>query len=496
MIFPKIQIAKILSSKAAVIAAVLIIALFGFFYGERMETFGMWGDEINYTRMTLHFPEAVSEHLLDDYHFQRILPSALVYFSLRLLRQPVVISNIITAYGVLNIGLLVLMGFFWCRISDELKISRKGLWLGFVALFCNYPILKYIPYVQVSTDLYGYVVGLALVFFYLRNNLVGLFITTILGAFCWPTAVYVGTLFILFPREEEGRGEAAPAPYGINFIIACAVTLIVFSELHIIMRAMMSGRIFSLGLFALGANRPIMSILPLSMGVVLVYVFAVISTLLNNRKYFNFQYWLSQFKWFRFVMAVFLFVGLKFVVSYFSSIHNAVSFDHLIKNVFMGSVINPGIFLVAHVAYFGPLVALLFLLWRPFCRYVQSFGPGLFICILLATIYSLDGESRRLINFYPLFVPFLVKLIDDLEWKQSFYWLIFVFSVIFSKVWLRIHAQPWGGTAQEFPVQYYYMSMGPWMSHQMYVVQGAVVLFVVLAIYLLMFRDKEAKRQY
>ena len=57
-----------------------------------------------------------------------------------------------------------------------------------------------------------------------------------------------------------------------------------------------------------------------------------------------------------------------------NSLHDAL--------VFIGweSVQKPGLFAVAHVAFFGPVVLLAFLRWRAVCRSLHAYGPGLAVC--------------------------------------------------------------------------------------------------------------------
>ena len=61
-------------------------------------------------------------------------------------------NNILTAFGLYAVALVTFMAWCWCGIARELAISTAGKWLGFVGLFGNYIVLKYLFYLPASTD--------------------------------------------------------------------------------------------------------------------------------------------------------------------------------------------------------------------------------------------------------------------------------------------------------------------------------------------------------
>ncbi len=480
-----------LSKNITLVLAALLIVLYGFFWGQRMDNFGSLGDEQIYTLMTLKFPEIIHIYGLNDYRVQRIIPSAAAYYAMKLFHAPLEVENVITTFGIFNIILSVGIAVLWCLIAKELKLSVRGRWLGFLAIFVNFHILKYIPYVQVMTDIFAYFITFGMIYFYLRNNWLFLWLFLVIGCFIWPTVLYTGLCLLLFRCDDNHDDKVSSTPFGLNYIIAALVAGFVGWQFWTILKMYQIGRVFEMGIFAMGATHPLMPVIYLSMGLVLVYVLVTIGSLLQNSKLFQFSYWKQKIHFFRLIAVVLTFVGIKWLVHHWAVSYNARPTDYLIKNLLFVATMQPMVFLVNHVIFFGPLFAGFLFLWKPICRIVQAHGIGLVMAVCLVVIFGMDSETRKQMNTYPIVLPFLIKAMDSIEWKnwQMGFWVIL--SLVFSRVWLKFASGPWTGTAQEFPSQSYYMTMGPWMSHPMYYLQGTIVLVTVAVIYFLMFGKRK-----
>jgi hypothetical protein len=64
-------------------------------------------------------------------------------------------------------------------------------------------------------------------------------------------------------------------------------------------------------------------------------------------------------------------------------------------------------------------------------------------------------------------------------------------SVIISKIWLVIGGGPINARSEVFGNQLYYMSHGPYMSHEMYFIQGAGVAVASAFVYLFYVRSRK-----
>jgi hypothetical protein len=146
-------------------------------------------------------------------------------------------------------------------------------------------------------------------------------------------------------------------------------------------------------------------------------------------------------------------------------------------------MMKPGVFFIAHVVYFGPIVLLAAFLWKPLCRLIRSDGVGLTLCALVLFAESVCSESRGMINLFPILVAYTAKLTDSLSWRTSDYVGFGLLSLAFSKVWLVINTEPFGPSSLQFPNQKLQMNHGPWMSNSMYLVQGACVIACAIVFY-------------
>jgi hypothetical protein len=424
---------------------------------------------------------------LDDYYIQRIMPSAIVYSTLRLLHVPLTDSNIITAFGLCNVLIICLISYIWCLIANELEISVRSKWLGFVALLFNFAILKSAFYMPVATDNFAYAIGILMVYFYLTNRYVLLYLTTVLGIFTWPVAIHMGILLLIFPNRARGTDDTPRFNFCHLIAFLSALSFFVVAMFILDCRHIEGYKV-----------KPLLSVFNLSLAITSLYVFYGMNIILKNTNIVSFKYWLSNFK------ISSLFPTLSLIMIHMIATHFAINSGHFRTRNALGAIacsnlILPGLNFVAHVIYYGPIIIVLAFLWSPFCKYINNYGLGLTLCIIMGFLFSLSAESRQFICFYPLLIPFLIKVIDELKWRNFDYWFIVVLSLLFSKAWLSIDLNVellhkiegnWIGFNEEFgsfPLQYLFMNSGPFMSYEMYAVQGAIVLCTGILIYFMIF---------
>lgn len=384
-------------------------------------------------------------------------------------------SNIITAFTMLNILLLTLAVYWWCRAADELGIGVRGKWLGFLALIVNYVNLKMPLFYPVLTDSTAFAFGAAALLLYLRRHHVGLMIVTIAGAFVWPTITYFGLFLIMFPRDEGT--ELEPAQKGIHRWVSGAI--------------MAGGLAYTVYLLLSGyeiTSTPVETmrkLSPVSVSLVGVYLFFGLSFLLDSRGLWNDLHpaRLLRRQWFWIAGSVFL-VAEVLVRSIDAE---PTKFTHLktVSDTFFTSITKPGIFFVAHVLLYGPLVVFLLFLWRPISRNIRRQGSGLILCFALALVLSVGSESRKLLNFYPFVALFLVQAAEGIATKSLRLATMAVFSLIISKIWLPMShgvTAPFFGTVSWFTL--YASSRGPWIDKQWFAVQLPVVAALALLAYM------------
>jgi hypothetical protein len=470
----------------ALTLAALLIALIGFLFGEKIKAAGGLGmDGYYYGTWAKSFYTSIFVDGVNDLFIQRILPSALVHYSLRLLFIPLTDVNVIRAFGILNVAAITFSAYIWCLIANNLGISRQGKIFGFMALFLNFAILKWASYYPVITDVSAYFISLLMLYFYLIRNRLGLFILIGLGAFVWPTLIYEGTLFLMFPRDEVKDETPAPARYWLNIALGSAVTVAIL--LYMRWLVLTTDLTFTTPIL------PLISLVHLSIAFSLLYVFFGLTMVWDCDRLFNLRY-LFRFltRWTVFA-AVLFFFAIKWLLARLSTGPAPKGTEQVVYEIFASALAKPGVFYVAHVMFFGPIIILALFWWKPACRIMHKYGLGLILCVALGLLLSLNSESRHVMNFFPLVVPFLIKVTDDVPWRLYALFPFALLSLLLSKVWLIIGGAPIYGDPKRFSEQLFYMNIGPYMTDYMYSVQGTAVLIAGIVLYLF-YVKKRAKR--
>jgi hypothetical protein len=323
-----------------------------------------------------------------------------------------------------------------------------------------------------------------MLYFYLTNRAAGLYACMIPGTFIWPPLPYVAAVLLLFPRDPRD-GDVPEAPrHRLNVAVAVAVALgVVVCILVLLKRGYTAPDP--------AQARPVYAVIGLSTAVTVAYLISATSTVLRDDKLFRLAYWRERLWTGRFLLVLAFLFGLKWLSISLSDKQHLTGIKSLISQMAMTGVAKPGVFYLAHVLYFGPILLITLFLWGPTCRLLHRYGVGLTLCAALAVVLGINSESRHLIFFLPIFVAFTIKATDSLAWRPVQYGLIAVMSLLFSKVWLTMNADgPFGETdLTKFPDQYFFMSWGVGMSNEMYLLQGAIVLVSGYVLYVTCFKN-------
>lgn len=465
------------------VATVFVGALACHCFSERIPVNGGLGsDGVKYGAWSRDFYGTVIATGQDDYNIQRVLPSAVVHYTLRLLRIPLTDRHIIRTFGAFNVLLLSVMAWIWCLVVDELAISPRGKWLGCVGLFVNYAVLKWTFYYPVLTDVWAYCFGMTILYFYLSRRTVGLCAATLLGAFVWPTLLYLGALLLLFPRQRAGDAERAPAPYRLNTVLALTAGGVLVIALRHLFRTAYSPNNGNVG--------PVREVMNLSIAVSFFYLFFAARAVLNWDRLFNPHHILSRLRVSTCLLTLAVLLGVKYLQTSWSTHQHTFGLRDYFPVIVFTSALKPGLFYVGHVVFYGPVFLLALFLWRPVCGLVHAQGLGLTLCVIFNLFLSLDAESRHIFHVVPVIVAFVVKAVDALAWSDWHYGLVAGLSAFFSKVWLTINTGPFRGSTLAYPDQLYYMSVGPWMSDEMYLIHGAAVLVAGYVLYSVCLRGR------
>jgi len=486
----------------------LLIGVANIFWAEKLEiNQGFGWDGTNYAAWAKDFHRTVLVERVPAYYVKRILPSALVHYGSRLITAPFFSDaerdailnenrNVVLRFDLYNLLLLLVAVSTWGLIANELKIQDRGKWFGFCFLFLNYAILKNNFYHSVLTDTSGFTLGLLMFYFFLTNRPIGLWTTIVLGGFTWPSIPYMGALLFVFPYQkalaDELRSPVTRPSQNWPLLLTltgCGLALIMFAYLRLNLTQLLS----EMSQF-LRVDR---SLFYLSMAAVMAYLFLGLKPAVSDPRLFSPRSILGAIRWRRVGIIALTFCLLQVLVFRLASGQELTGGWggewRLIEYIFLSALTEPFIFLVAHTLYYGPVVLLLVFFWKPFCQSIQEYGIGLWLFVILNFFLSIGPQSRYQINAIAVFVILLVRLLDQsFLKKQSFiFWLLL--SLLYSKVWYTFNTAPQvdDGTMDiflRFPLQHYFTNSGPWMSPQMYLIQGSIVLVTAVLLYLFVIR--------
>lgn len=429
-----------------------------------------------------HWRQAPSSPLeLDSYYAHRILPSLTLHYVMGGLGIDTSELNLLRTFTALNIVMLLLGMICWLVSADEFKVDSNGKWLGFLALVVSYANLKMPLYYPTLTDSAAFATGSACLLCYLKRWRLALWLCCFAGAFIWPTITYFGFFLVAFPRSEQRETDRGPR--GLNTMLALAAALAVAA---IIEEVISSGWVKEDT-----AVRPISTLIHLSVAVAAVYVFVGLRPLLDSRRLWQSLNPVNFLRTAPFFAGCLLLLTSELLIWLIGPQPPEVKSTEFLADTFWTAAPQPSIFFLAHVLYFGPILLFYLFLWPRVSGVVRAQGAGLVLCFAMAVVLSLGSESRRLINFLPFAIVFLVTAMSGVAATRLRWTVLAALTFLISKAWLpmdRTLAVPFAGELEWRTL--YVSSRGPWIGHTAYTIQ---LLPVLLLLPLLYFWSKSAR---
>jgi hypothetical protein len=432
--------------------------------GERIPVAnGLGWDGVRYAAMTRDTPRLVHDREINTFYLQRVLPCLVIHGALRVLGVPLADGAIVTAFAVMNAGLLVVSAWLWAGIARERRLGPKGRWLGFFALFVNVAAARMPFYYPTLTDTAALCLGLLTWYAWLTRRGSLLLLAAVLGAFTWPTVLYVAAILLAFPRGGSPPGPG-PARGGATLIgLAAGMAVFVAAAWRNFGTANTILGVAALAMFAGLAEWGIAASVDLPRAAASLRGAARVGGLLTGLA----------------MVAV-----TAVVVRYFASEAPALGPINYMNQALYYGAVRPAVFLVGHVVYFGPFVLAAAILWRHVCEEARALGWGPLLVLALTALQATDGESRRLVNAYPLVALLAVLALERRGVARREIVVLGLAAVAFSKIWLPFNGRPLferpGG------LENYFMNHGPSMTAASYAVQGAIVVLTLLGLALLL----------
>ncbi len=462
------------------LALIIAIVVFNQFFGEKIDANGGVGyNGVGYAAWARDFRGTVLAEGLSTYHVRRLLPSAVVHLGLYLCGAEMTDANIIRSFIIMNTICQLMSLWVWSWIARELGLGVYGRCLSLAGIFLNFYFLRSTSFCPVMTDDAAFLIALLQFLFFLRSKTIALLLTTAVGAFVWSTSLEVGTCFAVFPRAVN----VEPSSTRFSLRAAVAVAAAIASGFVLVFVVMLRrGHLIPHNYAAL----PLREVLPLSVVLAVGTIVAGLIPLLNDRRLFSVPLLYRALSVRNAVLAVAVALAARAIQ--WSLTAPGWTSAGLLKFLIVDSVVlavaKPGITLLAHIVFWGPVVWLLVFYWKTVCRSIQRMGVGMILVATLGFLLAIGGEQRYILNIMPMVVLLGVQAVEHQIPARLMCWILVPACLFASRVWFTINVpgRPFE-LSVDFPAQRFFMSRAPWMSTPSYLVQFPLAVGLGLVIY-------------
>jgi hypothetical protein len=423
---------------------------------------GIGYDGATYAAMVRDPMEIILNNRLDVHRVQRILPSVVVHGMLRPFELHRSYPAILLGFQIFNYALMLLSAFVWWRMAQRLNLSRVAGWVGFLALFINYGVIKFQAYSPVMTDTAGFFLGLLVVWCLVARETRWLPLIAIAGSFTWPTVAYSALGLYVLSRPQAPLRAARWWGLATAAVFAVAVPYLAWRTWEC-QKGCGS---------ALMRDAAVPWMIPFAVAFLAVWVFLAFRPLFELLTIPNV---LRAVDWRRLVIAVLLFVALAWVHRQLAD-PSFRSVSRTTYNTLLGGIVKPAGFLVAHAVWFGPAVPLLVLTWRRAVEFLRTLGLNAVAMTAAFVLIATTVEARILMNQWPLFALLAAVVVDRLEWRGRALAVFAVMTAVTSRLWFPVNHGPYSGDWRAYPDQWYGMSMGLKMTVPSFLMMGTACL--------------------
>lgn len=444
---------------------------------------GFGWDGVFYGKVALDFQNMIGN--IDSYHANRIFPGVLIHYTYSVLHIPLNLESVLLGYQIYNIIILVGSAIVWVLISKILLLKPIAKWIGFCALFINYPMLNFHFYSPALTDGTAFFIGIIMLYSYLIRNNILLLIITMISFFCWPAAIIVGFILFIYSNSEnivkyykEGKTPIIIFLLLLSPFLAFIAFNFAGEIKHLIVIFGLDGKIIEK--FEIPDSYTPVNLFQLLNAVFLVvYLIAMFWIVLKNFDLIKLISNTFSRRYLPKLIVSILVLVLLIILKGFIYSPNLATLSPIgyFSMYFNGSNVQfPFKFIVCQVSYWGPILFLFILFFKDIINKLQKGDLAIMFVFLYAILFSINSDSRTIINFYPFIVVIILQTVDFNKIKniKSFVLLFFVSSILYSKVWMLIKLPSsvfpesiWSNLDQ-FPLQWLFMSHGLLMNSQMY----------------------------
>ena len=465
------------------VAAIACWSVFQMTLGEAIRVNqGLGFDGLLYGWLSFDFWGTVVDHGLTAERAGRILPSVIVGTSLRVVGVEVTPQSVFTAFRVLTIVMVVGVAVLWWAICRHVRLGVGAYWLGYLALFVNFMVLRQMFYVPVGTDAVTFFLATLLAYGFARRSQICMLLAAAPALYTAPTLSYFAIPLLLIPR---GGGEVSDVPFEGRrrqsaqlFTLMCASLLAGLSVYLLYGKALVPAQFVE-------SVPPWRAAMPLSIAALAGFVTVGFWFLARAATTLRFR---AAAKAISPLGAVALLVFIVAAQQSYAAMATDPSGKSLLElltgdlGVIVRGTNAPFCFIVAHFAYFGPTVAMVLLTFPRMVGEARRRSPLALVALLTLLFMSLTSESRHLLVMYPLVVFLIVASLDFSTIRPAAIVGFGIMAALWSKAWLPLNA---ADEADQIPTTSYFLHFGPWMPHEVYGwFLAAAVVTVILFLWL------------
>lgn len=479
------------------------IGLVGYVLGDRTDWTGGFGyDGRFYGQLATNFPSAVFGHGatvppglgayhgphvfgVDSYYAHRLLPSGIVWLGLHGLRLAPTHAHVVLLFALLSSAMFGLATFCWCRSAGLLGLGERAKLVGAIGLVVSFAVLRTGTYYPVLTDHVALGLGALSLYLWLRRATIPLAVCIVAGCFTWPLHIPIGVLLLLFPPRRDARERLAvaarnpepacwrPAPFAL-LVSGIAAIIGVGVLTYLQLRGYRSAQ---------GTRQ--LPLFPVSVAIVGLYVFAVVAFLFPSGGPRQLLGIIRAVRMRRIALAVAVIGGVLIAASLLA---RRPGYDGvvLVKDAFWSTTLDPGLFVVVLVCYYGPLLLLLFADLPRVAADAWRLGPAMVGIVGIGLLGALVNQPREIIDAVPFLLLVGVLAARRLYGLSRHVILAFsALSFLFARAWLPIGSIGFDTSKlQEFPAQRYFMATGTWTSPFTYGLQLLAVVITAIGLWL------------
>ncbi len=351
--------------------------------------------------------------------------------------------------------------------------------LGYLLLFFNFFALRFSFYYPVLTDVPGFTLGIALLYFYLKDEKVNILLTGLLAAFTWPPVALMAIPMLLFAYKpltfQDVSHRHRLGLLGGSALISIGIIYYVWEVIQ--------------------AREYIAFALPIDRNWLAFSAFSITLSVLPAGLLFRntLQYSIQPVHWRNVVMVLILIAipGVLYWIIHPPIAQELSGFSYLLKAHWFFSLSKPFISIVSHFSYFGILIPLLILFWPSFTRFISATGIGLPMALYIHFImFFPKSESRVLVNLFGMLAILFTLFSAQLRIKGLRLPILILIQVLISKCWFSLdfsnittdYYRTDGLIA--WPFQKFYMHLGIYMTPQIW---ATLVLLLLLTLTVLLF---------